>query len=159
MVRAVIERSQSLVSICDLVGFLRLWSNTNQSQLGKERVHFIVSFHVTVHHRARLGQERGGKDCSRGHGETLLAGLPQAHSQLSTFIIPARTTCPAVVLPSGLGLPPSTSIEKVPHRCSQGPIWKRKGLSGDFLFPGVSSLCVVNQCSQESILRYQGNAK
>lgn len=78
-------------SLLSLAG-INTMTNTN---LGEERVYFILHFQITVLHREKSGQEFKARTQSRNHGGRLLTG---SHS--SSFLIQLRSACLETVLPA-----------------------------------------------------------
>lgn len=77
----------SLLSIC--------WDGQRQTPIKPCGVSFQDYFtsQITIHHQRKSGKEPGGRDWSRGHGETLLTGsLPMAFPQNSKYTFPTHST-------------------------------------------------------------------
>lgn len=113
------------VSVC----FLFLWSNTDQNQLGEERVHFSLQVTVSIMKASQTGDQ--GRSLEPG----IKAETIEKCCLLACFACSAlqlRSTCP--------NMTPSI-VHQSAGKKRPTDIPKGQSLSWDSLFPGVSE-CV-----------------
>ena len=109
---------------------LLLWQNTNQNQIGEERVSLNIS--------SREPRQELKAETWRNTAFWLVF-----HGVLRLLCIQLKTICPGMTPPRlGWALPHQSLIKTISQRHAHGLMWLKQYLNWGFLFPQETLACV-----------------